>query len=256
MDNMLFSKYFFFTQISRRNDYHTDNSSGIRCNYIGRMLDGRGRIESDGEGSMELLPGDVFYFPFGLKYHSYWSVGDGGGVRFESYRFDFYPSDGERRFCMQKLHPTEEALRRLDSIAAEMRVDAGSVGQLLLFFHSVMPSMLLSDPDRNLALFNRASEYISEHSDFKVPELARFLGMSESGVYSLFRGFKTTPVAVKKEIVVERAAALLAATDMTVEEICDSVGICSGAYFRKLIYSVYGKTPSEIRRERRAALCL
>lgn len=250
MDNMLFSKYFFFTEICRKNDFHTDNSAGIRCNYIGRMVQGHARIVSDGEGSIELSPGDVFYFPFGLKYHSYWFA-DGGGVRFESYRFDFYPSDSDRRFCLQKLYPSDEQLGHLDRIAAEMRVSPESVGGLLMFFGAMMPSMQLSEPNRNRRLFYGASEYISENLGFKVPELARFLGMSESGVYSLFREFGTTPIALKNEITVERAVTLLCATDMSIEEICTSLGICSGAYFRKLIHSACGKTPSEIRRERR-----
>ncbi|MBR2466556.1 MAG: helix-turn-helix domain-containing protein [Clostridia bacterium] len=248
MDNTLFYKYFHFIEISRKVNWHTDNSRGIPCNFIGRMLSGRAEIVSAEDGTLELSAGDVFYFPFGLKYHSYWYA-EGADVRFESYRFDFYPSDLGKRFCLQKLYPNAEQLSVLDLLSADKTVTPLSVGRLFSFFGSLMPSMKTNAPDPRARLFEEAREYISKNLDFKVPKLARHLGMSESGVYAFFRSFATTPIEVKNSVLAERAVALLSSTDLSVEEICGRLGLSSSAYFRKVIRDFVGKSPTEIRRE-------
>ena len=251
MDNTLFSKSFYFAEISRKVNWHTDNSRGIPCNYIGRMLSGRAEIVSADDGTLELSVGDVFYFPFGLKYHSYWYA-EGADVRFESYRFDFYPSDLGKRFCLQKLYPNAEQLSVLDLLSADKTVTPLSVGRLFSFFGSLMPSMKTNAPDPRARLFEEAREYISKNLDFKVPELARHLGMSESGVYAFFRSFATTPIEVKNSVLAERAVALISSTDLSVEEICGRLGLSSSAYFRKVLRDFVGKSPTEIRREVRS----
>lgn len=85
-----------------------------------------------------------------------------------------------------------------------------------------------------------------------MPELARHLGMSESGVYAFFRSFATTPIEVKNSVLAERAVALLSSTDLSVEEICGRLELSSSAYFRKVIRDFVGKSPTEIRREVRS----
>ncbi len=248
MDNALFSKSFIFAEISRKGNWHTDNSRGIPCNYIGRMLSGRAEIVSSEDGTLELFPGDVFYFPFGLKYHSYWYAEE-RNVAFESYRFDFYPSDLGKRFCLQKLYPDDEQLAVLDLLSSDKTVTPLSVGRLFEFFGSLIPSMMTSAPDSRARLFEAAKEYISKNMHFKVPELARHINMSESGVYAFFRTFGTTPIEVKNLMLSERALTLLSSTDLSVEEICGKLGLSSTAYFRKVLRATVGKSPTEIRRD-------
>jgi len=124
-----------------------------------------------------------------------------------------------------------------------------SVGWLFSFFGAQIPRLSVAEEDPRLALYNKAREYIAKNSELKVPELARYLGMSESGVYAFFRSFGKTPIGLKNEMLVERATALLSSTDLSVEEICGRVGFGSVAYFRKVMHRFCGKTPLEIRKE-------
>ena len=126
MDNNLFSKSFNFAVYKRRSNYHSDNSHGIDCNYIARMRHGRAVIESEQYGTLEVNEGELFLLPFGLKYHSFWYA-TGGGVEFESYRFEFYPSYGNARPVLQKLLLTPEERAIADLLASDLTVNSVSV---------------------------------------------------------------------------------------------------------------------------------
>ncbi|MBR2989105.1 MAG: helix-turn-helix transcriptional regulator [Clostridia bacterium] len=99
-------------------------------------------------------------------------------------------------------------------------------------------------------LLQVAYEYIQKHDTFTVPELARACAISESGVYSLFRDYAhTTPIDVKHQIITERAVALLTTTDLAVETISSTLGLCSSAHLRKILKKQLGKTPMQIRND-------
>ena len=248
MDNSLFCKSFHFAAVTFKDRHHTDNSAGIDCNFIGRLLEGRAEFVSEDDGVMELSKGDVFYLPFGLKYHSYWYP-ERGAVRFESYRFNAYPSSEPVRYSMQKLFPTQEELKLIDLVAADMSINAVSVGRLFEFFGAQIPKMKLAHFDSKAALLAKAKEYMASCKNFRVAELARHLGLSETSVYGFFRNLGTTPINVKNEILLEEAKRLLCQTDLSVEQICGRVGFSSVAYFRKIVKESTGKNPLQLRRE-------
>ena len=99
------------------------------------------------------------------------------------------------------------------------------------------------------ALLAKAKEYMASCKNFRVAELARHLGMSETSVYGFFRNLGTTPINVKNEILLEEAKRLLCQTDLSVEQICGRVGFSSVAYFRKIVKESTGKNPLQLRRE-------
>ena len=111
--------------------------------------------------------------------------------------------------------------------------------------------MKRSDFDPKRELFSKARHYIYRNTEFKVSDLARYCGMSESGLYAFFRSYaNTTPIEEKKRILVQKAITLLVSTDLTVESIAARLGFDSIAYLRKIIKAQTGRTPSEIRSSR------
>lgn len=252
MDNIRFYNSFRFAVLSLKKSKHTDNSNGIDRHFIGRMHRGFGKIVTDGGEVLLLSAGDVFYLPQGLRYHSYWmpEKGADGIVEWESYGFDFFPCKSGRQYAMQKLSPSETALTYLDRISLTHEEKVSSVGFLYAFLGEVFPTMKRNDTDSQRELFSMARHYIYNHPDFKVPELARHCGMSESGLYAFFRSYaQTTPIEEKNRIQANRAVTLLGSTDLSIEEISDRIGFQSVAYFRKILKQETGKTPTEIRLE-------
>ena len=252
MDNILFYNSFFFTVYTYKNPKHTDNSAGIDSHYIGRLCRGTARIVTDLGEDLRLQSGDIFYLPQGLRYHSYWYPdADGEEIaELESYRFSYFPCQSDKRYALQKLSPNTKALEALEGLSLDKRVLCSSIGFLYTFLGEVFPNMITVDTNPQKQLFSKAKHYISQNPDFRVPDLARHCGMSESGLYAFFKSYaQTTPIEYKNRIQTEKAITLLASTDLTIEEISDRVGFQSVAYFRKIIKVQTGKTPTEIRKE-------
>ena len=229
---------------------HTDNTCGIPCHYIARMIRGSARIVSTSGEELLLKVGDVFYLPMGLRYHSYWSLDEGGEVAWESYAFKILPTSQKVRYAMQIIDADEDGIAVLDSLSENLKVSPTSVGLLYLFIGRVIDKMRTDSVDARAQLWDRAVSYITAHPDLQVRELATYCNMSESGIYAFFKNYgQTTPIELKNRILIKRATDLLMTTDLSVEEICSRIGFCNAAYFRKQLRRVTGKTPHEIRRE-------
>lgn len=252
MDNIHFYNSFSFKVITLKKFHHNDNSNGINCHFIGRIRQGNGKIVSDTGETLNLSKGDIFYLPLGLQYNSYWTPEDGedGVVEWESYRFDFFPCKSGRQYIMQKLNPTDKALTFLDDIDLSFEVSNSSVGLLYAFLGEMFPLMSPVERDPQKELFSKARHYMYKHEHFKVSDLARHCGMSESGLYAFFRSYgQTTPIEEKNKILCQKAVLLLSSTDMSVEEISDKLGFHSAAYLRKILKKHTNKTPTELRTE-------
>ena len=250
MNNVSFCKSFKFKLLSFKSFRH-NISHGIEYHFVARIVNGSCRFVTVDGDEMALKVGDVFYLPKGLKYNSYWTPDESGVVEWESYGFNIFPSPDVKTYAMQRLFPSKEAESCLDRMKSDMSVSASSIGYLYQFIGHLLPSMTETLPDKDAALFEKAKKYISENLDFKVRELSRHLGMSESGLYAFFRNYAgSTPINLKNKIKTENAVALLESTDLSVEEISQRTGFCSAEYFRKITKQQTGKTPTEIRRER------
>ena len=249
MNGILFYNSFAFRIYSFKRAIHNDNSGRRPRRFFGRLLKGSGRLVS-ADKEILLSAGDVFYIPHDIPYHSYWTPdSESGIVEWESYQFEFIPSEKNRCFHFQKITANNDALRELDLITKGEAVSISDIGHFYTFLGAVLPSMSEANIDPRKALFERAEDYIFRNPDFRVPELAKHLGISESGLYSFFKDYAdTTPIKVKNRIQAGRALSLLSFTDLTVEEISDRLGFQSVAYFRKIIKEQTGKTPSEIRK--------
>ena len=251
MDNIQFYNSFSFQQFILKKHRHNDNSRGIDFHFIGRMRSGSGEIETESGLRFSLSASDIFYLPIGLRYHSFWTPDRTGNqtVTWDSFGFGFFPCRSGQRYEPQILHPSETALRFLDAIDLSAGVSTSSIGLLYAFLGEVFPTMQKTDSDREHELLSKARNFIYAHPQFKVSDLARHCGMSESGLYAFFRSYAgTTPIEEKNRILVGQAITLLTSTDLSVEEIAARLGIQSTAYLRKIIHAQTQKTPSELRK--------
>ena len=252
MDNIFFSKQFGFVTYSFKNNKHTDNSAGIVFHFIGKVIHGSAVFKTLDGKELSLKEGDVLYIPLGLRYHSYWSVDEEGRLEWQSYRFSVFPQSVSKKYILQKLSPSHDALALLDRIDRDQTVSVGSVGALYDFLDKVMPDMKEDESDPRAALFARAKDYMERSPELKVPDLAKYCSMSESGLYAFFRDYAdTTPIRLKNDIWAEKGTELLLLTDLSVEEIASRCGFSSVAYFRKILFERTGKTPRQIRKEQK-----
>jgi len=252
MEQMLFCKTFTFQTIRLESFRHTDNSAGISCHFIARMNSGSGIIRALSGEELHLRAGDIFYLPKGLQYHSYWTIDETGdrSVSWESYGFTYLPIPNETRYAMQKIYSSAEAIQWLDYLERDQAVSPASVGYLYLFLSEVLPCFRIAESDPKTAVLQMAFDYIQQHENFAVSELARACGISESGLYALFRDYaNTTPIGIKHRLKAEQAVTLLSTTDLTVETIASTLGLCSSAYMRKILWKQTGRTPSQIRKD-------
>jgi AraC-like DNA-binding protein len=249
MNSILFYNSFAFRVYSFKREVHNDNSQGLPHRFFGRLREGSGRLVSK-DKTITLAAGDIFYIPHDLPYHSYWTPdSESGVVEWESYRFEFIPAERNRCFFLQKIDAGCDAAAYLDMINKDSATTIADIGNFYNFLGAVMVGMEEAKVDPKKLLFERAEDYIFRHPDFHVPELAKALGMSESGLYAFFKTYGgTTPIKVKNRIQAERAVSLLAFTDMSIEEISDRLGFQSTAYFRKIMKEYKGKAPAEIRK--------
>lgn len=252
MNDILFCRSFRFSVIRKSCPSHTDNSGGISSHFLARMIRGNARIVTEARQELRLEPGDVFYLPTGLRYNSYWYPDQGGEVSWESYRFKYLPVDTAVKYALQKLEPPSEACGIFDELISDPRITPRSVGLFYQIIGLCLPCMLVSDEDKGESVIERARAYISDNPCAAVGDIARHCGISESGLYSLFKRVAgMTPVDMKNLAKANRAAELLENTSMSVEEISRSLGFCNSSYFRSVLRRCVGKTPSQIRKEAR-----
>ena len=189
----------------------------------------------------------MFYTPPSCKYHSYW---EGDEIRYDSYAFNLFPSKSGNLYGAQTLMMTERAKEVLEKLTLDKNVSCRSVGMLYELLDEVLPFMTPTVRDVQRETISRARSYMRRNINCSVPELSRYLSMSESAVYSLFREkLSSTPIAEKNKIRTEMAIELLSTTDMSVEQISEKLGFSSAAYFRKVLRAFCDKTPRELRKK-------
>ena len=249
MNKTLFSSSFYFTEYHFTKYRSTNNTHGISTHYVGYMRKGHARLVSE-EGETEVREGDLFYIPYGCRYRSYW-YGE-PDICFDSYSFTHFPEEGEEGFCLQTVPMTAKAREALEALAGDKRVSCRSVAWLYLLFGEILPYLHPQAKSAREKTLRKAQRYIEAHPRLLIKDVARHAGISESGLYALFKEcLGKTPIAYKNERLAQRAILLLTTTDKSVEEIRQTLGFESAAHFRKIIVCTAGKTPSEIRKERR-----
>lgn len=221
--------------------------------YFGRLVSGKARIVSE-QKELRLQEGDIFFIPKGLRYRSYWNCED-GSVEFYSFGFSMIPLDAQLDLQLQQLVCTPEELVIFGDLEKCDHVSPAFVGELYRFFHAVLPKMAAAPKSRSQRIVDRAADYIRSNPGCSVSEVAQHCKVSECTLFLKFRKhFGKTPVEFRHRILAEKASALLAATDLSVEEISSRLGFSSSSYFRKVLKAETGKTPTQIRKKYRQLL--
>ena len=251
MDDRSFFNSFSLNLYSFRTYRHNDNSCGISCHYLAKMTAGRARFVTEDGEVMEVADGEIFYLPLGLRYRSYWYGDSDGRIGWISISLAVMPTEPDDLRGMQRIAATAEAHRAIDRLVSVGLPSAEGIGILYTLIAGILPTMTtaMTRPDGTLAEIRR---YMRENPRIRIPDLARHCRMSESGLYAYVkRHTGMTPIALHNSIKAAAAAELLASTDMKIEDVASRLGFDNTAYFRKIFKSTHGKTPSEIKRQRR-----
>ena len=246
MNEALFSESFSFNYFKRKN-YHTTDQTKTPCtrHFFGCLTHGTADITSKNE-KIEVKEGEVFYIPKGLKYVSRWSVDQNGKNEFYSFGFEIAPTT--KTFALQKINCTEKAKQLFEELCQEVPMTDKGIGKLYSFFGEVMDGMKQSETTLSNRIIEQATEYMNEHPDFKISDVAKVCNVSTSGIYYLFKNhLGQTPNDVRNNILCKKAVSLLTTTDKSVQEISDRLGFSSTSYFRKILKAHTNQTPREIR---------
>lgn len=245
-DNGSLYHSFEFMTIKFIKSHFTDMKHGAPKNYIAWMKKGTARFVS-AKSSIEVAPGDLFFVPMGLVYKSYWQ-GD-PEIEWDTYGFTCFPENRRTVYGLQKIPYSDGEREILDALSLDHEVNALSVGRLFTLFGMLQPKMSCRSAVSHGELLQKAVSFMTEDPYMPVPEIAALCGVSTSGLYAAFkRELGHTPVDQRHIILCEKAAAMLTRTDTDIETVSALCGFSSSSYFRKVLFKVTGKTPSEIRK--------
>jgi len=247
LNDINFSKSFSFNIFKFEKFHLTDNSKiPVDKHYFGCIIKGFAKIISEKE-KIEIKPNEIFYIPKGLKYQSQWFSDDNGQIEFYSFGFELSPIN--KSFILQKINCSQKAKNLFDELCLEIPITDKGIGKLYYFFGEISHNMKQAKKATVNPIIEKATEYMTEHNNFKISDIAKYCNVSTSGIYSLFKKhLNKTPNDVRLEILCENAVLLLTTTDKSVQEISENLGFSSTSYFRKILYKHTGKTPREIRK--------
>lgn len=246
MNSTLFCKSFVFNSFRFSHYKYTDNSEGVRTNYLAYMTEGHARIRTDTE-TVTVEEGDLFFIPDGCKYRSYW-YGD-PKIEFISLGFGCLPNFENRSYPTQVLPRDEEAVAVMRELADRKVLDGAAIGRFYTLLGTLLPRMIYRQETGQSALVDKAKRMILAEPHLTARELAKRCAVSESALYAAFKkGSDKSILEVRNEIVMGRAKELLISTDDPIEEISRRLEFSSGAYFRKCFKERFGVSPRALRK--------
>jgi AraC-like DNA-binding protein len=247
MNDTLFCKNFRFNEFCFTETQHRDNSRGVEFHFVGLMKQGRGEIVSRGQ-KLSIGVGEMFYIPKGCSYHSYWIAEP--DVRFDSIGFLYFPTKTTGGYELQKIVYDERIMELFRPLSEDKTVSAVSIGHLYRFLGEVEEQLMPAAVSREVAVIEQFLRELAKDPHRSIGEYALLCGVSESSLYGYTRSaLKKTPNRLRQETLCRKAFELLTATDEPIERVCDRLGFSSAAYFRSVYVSIYGKTPSQTRKE-------
>ncbi len=246
MNDILFYKQFRFNEYCFQESAHRDNSHGIGFHFIVYLKQGRCRIVTQDQ-VLELKEKDMFYLPKGCKYHSYWT--SDGCVRFDSIGFLYFPTTSSGGYKLQTIEYDTALWDRFRPLSEDKTVNATSIGVLYQLLGLLENQLLPAPASNDVAVYEKLQLLMKDDPNLTIPEYADLCGVSESLLYNYIKRCSgKTPNRLRQEILCQKAADLLVTTSYTIEEICDKLGFSSAAYFRKVFKSIYGKSPSQMKK--------
>ncbi|MEA4898479.1 AraC family transcriptional regulator [Bacillota bacterium Meth-B3] len=150
-----------------------------------------------------------------------------------------------------------ERIRRMLRAASEMRLgDMAMLGALYQLLSEIGQGRASLNEELEKRYYKKAVWYLegNYHGDVRVTDVAAFVGLSRS---QLFRVFQRVDGRSPKEYLnmlrIERAAKLLRATDLPLEEVATSAGFFSAGRLNAVFRAQYGASPNQYRKSIREA---
>lgn len=246
MNNTQFSNSFKFQEYHFEKSRYSDMRKGAEYHFIACLRKGRCRIVTSSQ-SLELVEGDVFYIPKNLPYQSYW-YGD-PAIEFASFGFHYFPNTEERVYPLQKIPATEEDMTLINQVVHSNEYCSGAIFRFYTLLSKLLPKMVCATQNSRKELLIKAEQHLRENPHIRMRELAKFCGISESGLYTVFKlSAGCTPNEMRQRALLEKAVELLKQTDLSVEQISDMLHFSSSSYFRKILKQHTGLSPTQIRK--------
>lgn len=246
MRDLTYLNHFSFHEVQYDTYHESSFPMPARYNFLMYLQKGTAHITSDNK-TIVLNAGEVLHIPRGAKY----SVKMYGTphILFGSYAYLNYQENGGKTYAMQKISCTAYMLDLIGKVSGIDGVNCESLGYFYLFMHELYKILTPTHNDGKQDVLERAINFIIRKPDCKVGEVATHCHISESALYALFsERAQVTPARFKLLVRLERAVNYLISTDIPIEEISDLCGFSSSSYFRKNLYKIYQKTPSQIRK--------
>lgn len=247
MNDAIFLNNFIFNDFRYQKTKHTDNSHGVEHHFIGKIKHGRGLIETKTQ-TLEIPTGSLFYIPKGLKYHSHW-IAEDGDIHYDSIGFLYFPTQSPNGYALQTI-PCDEMLAKMyQPLSDNKTINNASVGQLYCVLSKLEQILQQAPASRADAVLNKLLVLMEQNTERAIAAYAEDCGVSEAMLYLYVKQkLNKTPNTIRQEVKCRRAVQLLQSTNLSVEQVCDRCGFSSASYFRKVLFAVMEKTPSEIRR--------
>lgn len=247
MHDLTYLNHFSFHEVQYDTYHESSFPMPARYNFIMYLQKGVAHIITENE-TIILNEGDILHIPRGAKY-SVKLFGE-KEILFGSYAYLNHQEGGDNTYAMQKVPYSPTLLDLITKVSAIGEITCESIGYFYLFLHELYRLLTPARNDGKQDILERAMNFIILKPDCKISEVASYCHVSESGLYALFNlRAHITPAHFKMHVKLERAVNYLLSTDIPIEEISDLCGFSSSSYFRKKLYSVYKKTPSQIRKK-------
>lgn len=226
---------------------------------IGLLLEGLADFISDKGEVISIVPGDLIFVPITSTYISKWKCNP--EVVYISMHFEFDPLCGiseNNHYILQKISKKliknfEEKFTYAYEIYNGNNTD--KMKALSIFFDvlsSIIPYLKQTKENDIDDEIKNAVEFLKLNctKEINMAELTKHSCMSPSNFYIKFKKYMSmTPVEYKNHICIRQAMHILKKdNNLSIEEISESLGFNSYAYFRRLFKKYIGISPSEYKK--------
>lgn len=236
-----------------------DKRSGRATASVYYVVQGHASFDTP-DGKMSVKSGDMLYIPRRQRYTALWTgepdilfygidfgfelKSEFGSVPGETGLYDSYRLQIVSPTAFDDPHAAFDRLFRLYSDPGTHGLEA--VLEFYRFFSILLTGLDLQKVRHRDNVTEKAAVYIEEHctEEFYTEDLARLCGLSPSGFYTSFKKYTgLTPVEYKNNARIRLAQKLILQNKST-DEIAETLGFSSAAYFRKVFKNVTGMLPS------------
>lgn len=249
--NAWFLDDFYCASIELKKNNENNFSDGAPWECFGYVEKGTGAFCVENRVHT-VHPGDIIYIRKGTPYRSSWAGNP--DIHFYSVGFSF--RNAPLAFPLQAVPDCTEFasdIRDLYNTFAANKLEAMQIFYRL--YEKLYPRLeTVSSFSKSTKQIEKALCFIRRNPEkrISVSELAGMCSLSEPHFYTLFKQHMgITPVQHMNRMRCKEVERLLMHTDMTIEEISDSLGFSSTAFMRRTLKNTIGKTPSEIRKIQR-----